>query len=262
VLTVLPPPTLISVFIPSPSTPTRNHPSFSLSITYYFTHLASLPFSRPMEIRHKLHLSTYLASLPLFKPLEIRHKLHLPTYLIYFFLVFSRLQSIYGLFLLLSSTVHRVFCNFWQGVSFQFFRFRFTLFQKQLQDTHLTNVSGFHRRSSFTPPASAPPRLAHMLQRALCSLRHVGAMFVLPSFHLDRLQCFWASPANPAAERPPLGGAWTSRAITDGSHSSSINRTFAVFTVFLFVCLFYWVYLLYPSPPVYPCFGPCDSIHL
>jgi hypothetical protein len=250
VLTVLPPPTLISVFIPSPSTPTRNHPSFSLSITYYFTHLASLPFSRPMEIRHKLHLSTYLASLPLFKPLEIRHKLHLPTYLIYFFLVFSRLQSIYGLFLLLSSTVHRVFCNFWQGVSFQFFRFRFTLFQKQLQDTHLTNVSGFHRRSSFTPPASAPPRLAHMLQRALCSLRHVGAMFVLPSFHLDRLQCFWASPANPAAERPPLGGACAPFAVREGSHPAFI-WTSAVYVI-VFALLYFWAFFFFHLPMFTP----------
>jgi hypothetical protein len=137
---VLPSPTPISVFIPSPSTPTRNHPSSSLSITYYFTHLVSLPFVRPIEIRHKLRLSTYLASLPFFKPLEIRHKLHLPTYLTCFFLIFFLcLQSIYRLFLLLSSIVHRVFCNFWQEVSFQFFGFRSTLLQKQLQDTHLTN---------------------------------------------------------------------------------------------------------------------------
>jgi hypothetical protein len=52
-----------------------NHPSY----------LASLLFSRHVEIRHKLHLSTYLASLPFFKLLEIRHKLHLPTYLTCFF---------------------------------------------------------------------------------------------------------------------------------------------------------------------------------
>jgi hypothetical protein len=162
-------------------------------------------------------------------------------------------------YLLHSSIFHRVFCNYWLGVSFQVFGFRSTLLQKQLQDTHLTNgltgVSGFHRRLSFPPPAFAPPRVAHTLQRALCFLQRVGAMFVLPIFHLDRLQCFWASPANPAAERPPLGGAWTSRAVTDVSHSSSINRTSAVFAVFVFVCLFYWAYLLYSSPPVYPCFS-------
>jgi len=64
---------------------------------------------------------------------------------------------------------------------------------------------------------------------------------------------FWAKPAFPVAERPPLGGACTSRTVTDGSHCSSSFRTFAV-TVCVFISLFFWAYLLYPSPPVYPCF--------
>jgi hypothetical protein len=95
----------------------------------------------------------------------------------------------------------------------------------------------------------------HALESSLLSSTRGCAMFVLPAFHLDRLRCFWALPANPATERPPLGGAWTSRAVTDDSHSSSINRTSVVFAVFVFVCLFYWVYLLYLSPPVYHCFS-------
>jgi hypothetical protein len=127
---------------------------------------------------------------------------------------------------------------------FQFFGSRSTLLQKQLQDTHLTNgftgVSGFHRWLSFTPPASATPHVAHTLQRALRSLRRVGVMVALPAFHLDRLRCFWASPANPAAERPPLGSVWISHAVTDDSHSFSINRTSVVFAIFVFICLFYW----------------------
>jgi len=145
-MVVLPSPTPIFVFIPSPSTPACNHTSFSLSIIYHFTLLASLQF---------------------FMPLEIRHKLHLPTYLTCFFLLFSWLESIHRLFMIISSTFHRVFCNFWQGVLFQFFGSRSTLLNKQLQDTHLTNrltgVSRFHRLSSFIPPASAPPRVAHTL---------------------------------------------------------------------------------------------------
>jgi hypothetical protein len=94
--------------------------------------------------------------------------------------------------------------------------------------------------------------VVHMLQRALCYLLHVDAMFVLPVFHLDRLRCFCASPVTTVAERPPFGGVWTSRVVTDDSHSSSINRTSAVF---VFVCLFYWAYLLYLPPPVYSSFG-------
>jgi hypothetical protein len=174
--TVLPSPPPISVFLSSSSTPTYDHPYFSLSIIYLFNLLHSFQF---------------------FKPLEIRHKLHLPTHLTCFLLVFVSLQRLFRLF---SSAFHRVFCNFWQGVLFQFFGSRSTLFRQQLQDTRLTTeftgVSGFHRRSFFPQPTSAPPRVAHTLQRALCSPS-------LPTSPLDRLRCFWATPANPADESSP-----------------------------------------------------------
>jgi hypothetical protein len=213
---VLPSPPPISVFISSPSTPTHNLPYFSLFIIYLFTHLSSLQF---------------------FKPLEIRHKLHLPTYLTCFLLVFSCLASIHRLFLIFSSAFHRIFCYFWQRVSFQFFGSRSTLLQQQLQDTHLTNgftgVSRFHRRSLFPSQASAPPRMAHMLQRALCSPRHVDATFALPALHLDRHRCFWASSANPAAERPPLGGACAPRAVMECSHPAFLWTAAVYFIVFL-----------------------------
>jgi hypothetical protein len=224
---VLPSPTPISVFLPSPSTPTCTHASFSLSIIYHFTYLAFLQF---------------------FKPLEIRHKLRLPTYLTCFFLVFSWLEFIHRLFSIISSTFHRVFCNFWQGVSFNFSDL----------DLHSSNNNYKTRTSPMGSPASLDSTdgrrsLRRLMLPRICSLRRVGAMVALPTFHLDCLQCFWASPANPAAKRPPLGGAWTSRAVTDGSHSFSINKTFAIFA--FLVCLFYWASLLSPFPPVYPYFG-------
>jgi len=58
----------------------------------------------------------------------------------------------------------------------------------------------------------------------------------------------WSSPSPllPIAERSSLGGAWFSRTSWDGSHTAS-SATF-VAAVFVFVCLFYWAYLLYHSP--------------
>jgi hypothetical protein len=230
---VLPSPPPISVFLSSSSTPTSDHPYFSLSIIYLFNLLPSFQF---------------------FKPLELRHKLHLPTYLTCFLLVFVSLQRLFRLF---SSPFHRVFCNFWQGVLFQFFRSRSTLLRKQLQDTRLTtefpSVSGFHRRSFFPQPASAPPRVAHTLQRALCSPPRVYATFALPTSPLDRVRWFWATPANPADERLLLGGACSPRAVMDGSHPAFLWT--ATVGLIVFVLLFFWAYLLYPSPPVYPCFS-------
>jgi hypothetical protein len=60
-------------------------------------------------------------------------------------------------------------------------------------------------------------------------------------------------PPLPIAERPSLGSAWFSRPSWDGSHTASSSIFAAV--VFVFVCLFFWAFLLYPSPPVYPYFG-------
>jgi hypothetical protein len=156
--------------------------------------------------------------------------------------------------MIFSSTFHRVFCNFWQGVSFKIFGSRFTLLQQQLQDTHLTNkflgVSGFHRRSPFPPPASAPPRVAHTLQRALYSHWRVNAMFSLLAFHLDYHWYFWASSTNPAVERPPLGGACSSCAVMEGSHPAFLWTSAVYFIIFV---------LLFPSPHVHPSYG-CDWV--
>jgi hypothetical protein len=137
---VLPSPPPISVFISSPSIPTYDYPYFSLSIIYLFNLLPSFPF---------------------FKPLELRHKLHLPTYLTCFLLVFVSLQR---LFMLFSSAFHQVFCNFWQGVSFQFFGSRSTLLRQLLQDTHLT--TGFSGVSSSSTAACFPARGLHAPERS------------------------------------------------------------------------------------------------
>jgi hypothetical protein len=54
--------------------------------------------------------------------------------------------------------------------------------------------------------------------------------------------------ALPIVERPPLGGAWFSRASKNGSHPSLE----AAVLVVLF--MYFWALLLYLSPLVYPCF--------
>jgi hypothetical protein len=63
---------------------------------------------------------------------------------------------------------------------------------------------------------------------------------------------FQSIPPFPTAKRPSLGGAWFSRASREGSHPASANLVAAIF---VFVCLLYWIFLLYSSPPVYPCVG-------
>jgi hypothetical protein len=205
---VLPSPPPISVFISSPSIPTYDYPYFSLSIIYLFNLLPSFLF---------------------FKPLELRHKLHLPTYLTCFLLVFVSLQR---LFMLFSSAFHRVFCNFWQGVSFQFFGSRSTLFRQLLQDTHLTTgfsgVPGFHRWSLVPPPPPASRRVATPFDPT--ASHHFG---------------HWWFPGKPVF--PGLSAARV-------PHAPSRTAPTAV-TVYVFISLlFFWAYLLYPSPPVYPCF--------
>jgi hypothetical protein len=221
--TVLPSPPPISVFISSPSIPTYDYPYFSLSIIYFFNLLPSFLF---------------------FKPLELRHKLHLPTYLTCFLLVFVSLQR---LFMLFSSAFHRVFCNFWQGVSFQFFGSRSTLLRQLLQDTHLTTefsgVPGFHRWSLVPPPPPASRRVATPFDPT--ASHHFGHWW------------FPAKPVFPVAERPPLIGACSSRAVTDGSHCC-----YCLCVYFFVIFLGLFAVSLSPSLPMFLCLGPCDSIHL
>ncbi len=57
-------------------------------------------------------------------------------------------------------------------------------------------------------------------------------------------------PEDSAVERLSLGGAWFSHASRDGSHSI---RSTAV--VFVFVLLYFWTYLLFPSLRVHFCYG-------
>jgi hypothetical protein len=115
----------------------------------------------------------------------------------------------------LSSTFHRVYCNFWDRVLFQFFHSRSMLFPQPLHDTLLTTgsigVSVIHQQSPFTPPPSIRPCVAHTLQRVFCSLRRVDAMFGLPTFNHDFHRCFMDLSACLAAERLSLGGACLTR---------------------------------------------------
>jgi hypothetical protein len=93
--------------------------------------------------------------------------------------------------------------------------------------------------------------VACTLQSVLRSGQRVATPFAPTTSHHFGHRWFRAKPAFPVAERPSLGGACTSRAVTDGSHSSSFYWTSAVLAVCVFIYLFYWAYLLYPSPPLY-----------
>jgi hypothetical protein len=82
-------------------------------------------------------------------------------------------------------------------------------------------------------------------------------MFALIAFHLDYHWCFWASSTNPAVERPPLGGACSPRAVMEGSHPAFLWTSTVYFIIF--VLLYFWTYLLFPSPHVHPSYG-CDWV--
>jgi hypothetical protein len=97
-----------------------------------------------------------------------------------------------------------------------------------------------------------------MRQRVLHSRRRVVNTSVPSASQRLGHRSFRVKPVFPNDERPSLGGAWISRTVREGSHSS-INRTSAVyFTVCAVLLLYFWVVLLYSSPTVYPCF--CDWV--
>jgi hypothetical protein len=210
---------------------------------------------KPLEIRYKLHLSLYLFQC--FMPLEIRQKLHLSHYPFNSLHVF-RFITTQRLYTIFSSAPHRVLCNFWKGFMIKIFKSRSTLLLRFLHDMLLTNgfsgVPGFHRWSPVPPPPPASRRVACTLQSVPRSGRRVTTPFDPTASHHFGHRWFRAKPVFPVAERPPLGGACSSRAVTDGSHCSSSCQT-AADTVYVFISLlFFWAHLLYPSPPVYPCF--------
>jgi hypothetical protein len=179
--------------------------------------------------------------------LELRPNLHLPTYLYSNFFVLSWFVSSQQQ--PLSSTFHRVYCNFLDRVLFQFFRFRSMLFPQPLHETLLTTgfigVSVIHQQSPFTPPPSIRPCVAHTLQRVFYSLRRVDAMFGLPTVNHDFHWCFMGLSAFLAAERLSLGGACVSCAVREGSHTA---LCFWISVVFFFCFLIFLGLLVLLSP--------------
>jgi hypothetical protein len=220
------------------------------------THLRSIPHLFTTPPNHPYFSPSIIPPpyLQFFKPLEIRQKLHLPIYPFNTLLVFW-FVSTQRLFLVFPSIPHRALCNFWKGFTIEIFGSRSTLLLRFLQDTLLTNwcsgVPGFHRRSLFFPPPSAQQRVAYTRQRVLRSRRLVATTSAPSASQRLGHQWFRVKPAFPNAERPPVCGAWTSHAVKEGSHPFSFNRTS---DAFVFVLLFFWAYLLFSSPHVYPCF--------
>lgn len=167
--------------------------------------------------------------------------LHLPVYHFTTLLVFWFIVSAKCLFMVIPFVPHHVLCNFWKGFLNEIFEYKSTLILQFLHDMLLTNrfsnVLDFHRRSPFFPPPPAHQCMAYTRQRVIHSRRHVETTFAHIASHRFGYRWFRTKPAFLITERPPLGGAWTSRAVTDGFHSFSIKRTYVVFAILcLFVC--------------------------
>jgi hypothetical protein len=115
-------------------------------------------------------------------------------------------------------------------------------------------TSGFRRWSSPSSPSSGRWRVLPTRQKPCGFNRRVEPPHAPSSTFRSNPRWFRKFPPLPIAERPSLGGAWFSRASWEGSHTASSANIAAA--IFVFICLLYWAYLLYPSPPpVFPCFG-------
>jgi hypothetical protein len=112
-------------------------------------------------------------------------------------------------------------------------------------------VSGVCRWSSPSPPPLGRWRVLPTHQKAHGLNRLVELPLALSSTFRTNPPWFRTISPFPTAERLSLSGAWFSRASREGSHPATARLADAVF---VFVCLLYWVFLLFSSPPVYPCF--------
>jgi hypothetical protein len=235
----------------------------SLPITHLrsIPHLSTIPPNHPYFSPSVIH-PTYLQ---FFQPPEIRQKLHLPIYHFKSLLVFWFIVSTQRLFLVIPSILHLVLCNFWKGFLIEIFRSRSSLLQF-LQDTLLTNgflgVPGVHRRSPFFPPPLAHQRVAYTRQRVHRSCGRVKTTSAPTTSQRLGYRWFRVKPTFPDAERSPLGGAWTSRAVRAGSHFFSINRTSAAYVIVsIFFCLFLGLFVLSPySSLLLLCLEPLGSV--
>jgi hypothetical protein len=221
----------------------------SLPITHLRSifHPSTTPPNHPYFSPFVIH-PTYLH---FFQSLEIRQNLHLPIYPFTTLLVFWFIVSTQHLFLVIPSIPHRVLCNFWKGFIIEIFGSISTFLLQFLQDTLLTNrlsgVPSIHQRSLLFPPPSAHLRVAYTHQRVHRSCRRVTTTSAHSASRRLGLWWFRAKQAFPEAERPPLGSAWSSRAVREGSHSFSINRTSATYvSVSVFFLFIYGLICFFP----------------
>jgi len=162
-----------------------------------------------------------------------------------FLLLSSNQQACFGL----SPFIHHVF-----GVWIWFVGFKSAHCHPLSQDMLLSNgyarFSGVHRWSSPSPPSPGRWYVLPTRQQAHGLNRPVEPPTAPSSTFCNNPRWFRTIPPFPIAGRLSLGDAWFSRANQEGSHPARLTAA-----VFVFVCLYYWAYLLYLSPLVYSYFG-------
>jgi hypothetical protein len=116
------------------------------------------------------------------------------------------------------------FFDFWIGCKIEIFGFRSTLICSFLHDTLLINgfvgVHCIHWRLSHPQPPLTHQRVAHTRYGEFLSFRHVAATLAFLRHDFRWIQ---AAPSFSADERLSLGGAWFSRTVSNGPHSTFFN---------------------------------------
>jgi hypothetical protein len=230
---MLPSPSFSAMLSPSPQLP---------NITPTHTQIRLRAFSQTMPALLRFHRAGFVPDLSYLFPalLDLLSTQSSPVY---------------------PASFHRVLCVFWLGFWVDILGFRSTLSGQFSHYTRLT--SGFagvlrvRQRSSCPPPL--PTRRSVFCTRQGSSWRvwNTSPPAASPHRVLRRTS---AAPASPTGERPSSGRAWLSRATRGGSHPPPLRASvirfllaFVLLLCFSIVTLFFWAYLLYHSPPVYPC---------
>jgi hypothetical protein len=138
--------------------------------------------------------------------------------------------------------LYRVFCDFWIDRKFDIFGFRSMPLYSSLHDTVLINgfagVPCIHRQSSHLHPPPNHQRVAHTRLGEFLSFWHAVAPLTSPAFLHQDFRWIQSASSFSADERPPLGGAWFSHTVSNGSHSTFLN-CFCLSIVYVFcLCLF------------------------